>query len=646
MRPGVRILAGIAIVIAIAVGALAIVLATIDARTLIAPVIAQVERATGRKVSLGGEARIGISLAPTVQLNDVAIANAPWGSAKEILRAKRVEAQVALLPLLSRRIDIVRFTLVEPAILLETDVRGQGNWTLPPTSPTRAPSDPVSDAAGALGLGEFAIDNGTVQWRDGRTGEVTPVRIDKLVMRARDPAKPIVAEFRGSIADTPISLEGQFGSLTALQAKQWPWPVALRGSVGGRNIDAKANVAVTAEGIEANDLVYATGSSRLTGKVFYAARSPRPLIRFDLAGDSVQANELAIAGGVAVKAGAATKPSGATAPPKRSSALFSNDPLPLAALRSVDAEGTLAIGNLVLDRGRTLNAVRMRMQLVDGRLEVPDWRASAFGGTLQGRLLLDSRNDRSSAVTLSLDGRNLDLAALMALAGIARNVQGGKTDVDLDVNARGASLKDYASTLSGIAVTRIGPARWVSKTSDMPPELSQIVVALNPMAAKGGTTDLTCAVARLPFSNGVARADRSIGIETDIVGVSASGTIDLRSETLDMSVSPRVKARGLSDIGKLAGAVRVQGRIVEPRVVIDPAGSVAALLDIAALARGGRAALEGLLAKPQASGPGECAIALGGARAESRSESPRAAPPQGNDPAQEIERALGRLFRR
>src|SRR5512134_1337731 len=120
MRLFVKVLAGVAIAIVLLLAIVAVIVATIDTRTLLTPLEAQLEKATGRDVALGSGARITLSLTPTLVLDDVTIGNASWGSAKEMVRAKRVEAQVALLPLLSRRVDIVRFTLVEPVILLET----------------------------------------------------------------------------------------------------------------------------------------------------------------------------------------------------------------------------------------------------------------------------------------------------------------------------------------------------------------------------------------------------------------------------------------------------------------------------------------------------------------------------------------------
>ncbi len=41
-------------------------------------------------------------------------------------------------------------------------------------------------------------------------------------------------------------------------------------------------------------------------------------------------------------------------------------------------------------------------------------------------------------------------------------------------------------------------------------------------------------------------------IETDRIGVSASGTVDLRSETLDLKLAPRVKGGGGFDLSQLS----------------------------------------------------------------------------------------------
>ena len=650
MRLLLKIVAGVAVLFVLLLGAVAIIVATMDTRTLLAPIEAQLERATGRDVSLGTQARIDLSLTPTLVLTDVTLGNAKWGSAKEMIRAKRVEAQLALLPLLSRRVDLVRFTLVEPTILLETDSQGRGNWTFgePPAAPGK-PADPVADAAGAFGLGEFAVEKGDVRWRDGRTGEITAIRIERLYLRARDPGKPVVAEFSGSVGDVPLVLEGHFGPLAALRAKQWPWPVSVKGEVGGRKTEVTTKVRETQEGLEASDLVLVVGNATMRGLLVYAARSPRPFMRFKIDAETITSSDLAIAGGAAASAVSGRGPPVVSKPAaKREARVFSSDPFPLGGLTAVDAEGSLGIGKLVLGEGRTVQSVRVKLALADGRLDISEFAGNLLGGSAQGRLVLDARNEKSPSLALKLDAQNLDLAALMAIAGTARDVKGGKTEIHLDVNARGDSLRAFASTLNGSVVARVGNARWISTSAGLPAAMDQLASAFNPLRTSGASTDLKCVGLRLPFKAGVARFDRSIGLETDALGVAASGTIDLATETLDLLLHPRIKDRSGLDLARIAGAVRVQGPLNAPRVALNPVGTITAAGDIAALARGGRAALLGALAPTAPSGPSECSVALGAARAEvapSRAaETPSRAP--ANDPARDLNRALGKLLGR
>ncbi|MGH8801861.1 MAG: AsmA family protein, partial [Casimicrobiaceae bacterium] len=128
--------------------AAAIAMATIDPRVLMAPVLARIQAATGRAVTVAGPVRFHLSLTPSIVLENVSFANAPWGSAKSMLEAAKIEARVALLPLIHRRFDIVEIALSHPVIALETDRRGLGNWEFGSASPVPvAPAVPASPGA-------------------------------------------------------------------------------------------------------------------------------------------------------------------------------------------------------------------------------------------------------------------------------------------------------------------------------------------------------------------------------------------------------------------------------------------------------------------------------------------------------------------
>src|SRR4029077_18989828 len=128
-----------------------------------------------------------------------------------LLTAKRIEAQIALLPLLSRRFEVVQFKLIEPVIALETDASGKGNWEFAPAPPNTAASPAGGTGAAAFGVGNFEIEQGTLTYRNDATGKVTIASIDSMTMRARDMDAPVAVDFRGKIDDVAVALSGDLG---------------------------------------------------------------------------------------------------------------------------------------------------------------------------------------------------------------------------------------------------------------------------------------------------------------------------------------------------------------------------------------------------------------------------------------------------
>src|SRR5512135_449382 len=120
----------------------AIAVWTVDVNQFVAPVQAKVKAATGRELALG--------LEPKIVFDDVRFGNAPWAKEKELASVKHVEADVALLPLLQRRFEVLRLTLVEPTIALETAADGKANWDFGAGPPGAAPPVPGAGAASAL----------------------------------------------------------------------------------------------------------------------------------------------------------------------------------------------------------------------------------------------------------------------------------------------------------------------------------------------------------------------------------------------------------------------------------------------------------------------------------------------------------------
>ena len=163
-------IAGAALLLAL--GAIGVALLTLDLNQFVNPVLARLKGVTGREITVGGSVGLRIGLRPRIVADDVRMANAPWGKAPYFITAKRLEMQVALLPLLRRDFELIRLNVVEPSIALETSPDGKNNWDLGDAPKTAAPPS-VETRPGAFVLGDLSISRGTLTYTDASGGEPT-----------------------------------------------------------------------------------------------------------------------------------------------------------------------------------------------------------------------------------------------------------------------------------------------------------------------------------------------------------------------------------------------------------------------------------------------------------------------------------------
>jgi len=188
---------------------------------------AQVKAATGRELTISGPLQLKLGWSPAVTANRVTLANAAWGRRKDMLVIERVEAEMALIPLLKHSVVVKRLLLVNPDLLVETDAKGRGNWQLAPASSAAA------QVAGApplrFDIGEFLIKNGRVGWPGGG-GRTESIALHKVVLQpspAGDRLRLVVA---GDWRATRFDLGGTIGAPAAISSAK-PWPVQLKGSI-------------------------------------------------------------------------------------------------------------------------------------------------------------------------------------------------------------------------------------------------------------------------------------------------------------------------------------------------------------------------------------------------------------------------------
>ncbi|MCR6631233.1 MAG: AsmA family protein [Magnetospirillum sp.] len=688
----------------------------------------QVQAATGRPLTIAGPLELRLGVVPRVIATGVVLGNAPGGSRPEMVKIERIEAEVALLPLLKREVRVQRLVVFSPDILLETDRAGRGNWSF--ASPSLASAVPASTAArdGApamrLTLREVRIKNARLFWRDGRNGSSRQANIPKIAVQAdqnvagrlavqvvadtdgrvlemggrvdvpADAAKPwslqaqgsfdgMVARAEGSVGD-PLAARGmdlrlavqgdelgkvvRFAGLVAGEAPPALGPFKLAGRLSdGQGALALTDLEVSAgrrdallvsgrgaikdvRGLGGVELALAVdsdtlaGLSRLTGtevppigplkltgtlsgggerwkladiKATLAGSDAAGELALTLAGrphltGSLSANSLALADFTtpASKPGEKLTAKGLKA--DGGGRLFPADKLALAPLRALDAGVTLRASRLAL-AGVTLNAAVAEMHLRDGRLVVKPLQSGLAGGQVEGEASLDA-SGKVPALSLRLSARNVDLGRVVHDLGVEA-LTGGRTDARLDFRGQGESWRALMASSSGELVVGVGEGRlrntaWDWAGGDL---LVQLVGVLNPLSRSEDTTPLSCAALRFVVKDGVAVADRGIAVETARVNVVGAGNVDLRSEQLDLGITPRARdGLGLSLSAPLAGMTRLRGTLANPALSLSELGVARSAASAgAAVATGGLSLVgEALFDRLTADG-NPCQTALG-----------------------------------
>ena len=99
------------------------------------------------------------------------------------------------------------------------------------------------------------------------------------------------------------------------------------------------------------------------------------------------------------------------------------------------------------------------------------------------------------------------------------------------------------------------------------------------MYKKTTQTVLECAVAYLPINSGMVNIKDSVGVVTDRLNIVLSGSMNLNNEALDINIDPSEKS-GLTTGVNLAGLVKIEGTLQNPKAGVNKAGVVNSAVSI------------------------------------------------------------------
>lgn len=301
--------------------------------------------------------------------------------------------------------------------------------------------------------------------------------------------------------------------------------------------------------------------------------------------------------GEAQRSPAKTKAAGARAIP--------DVPLPLNILRLMDADLDFRFEAVKIVEAAPLGMLTARAVISDGRLNAESVQLVIKADqALKASGTIDAAK---GAWALRVDGKGFDFGEMLARLGRADVVTGGTTDLGIQLQARGHSLTALLGSLDGNARVTVGPHRIHNFA--IKPEgglvLSMFALA-NPFQKTDPDTDVKCVAISVPVRNGVLSSERNIALETTKYNAIASGSVNLRTERIDMTVTPVVR----SEAGTI---VRVVGTLAAPKVGLDVAAAARSAASLGAAVVAPAWLIADSLIKKAVSDPNPCTTALAAA---------------------------------
>jgi AsmA family protein len=592
-----------------------VILPYIDFNTLKPFLTQAIKQETGRDLEIRGAIDLKLGFRPSLVVDDIVFQNAPWALGPEMVKIKRLEAKIMVFPLLNREIRITRLVLLEPDVLLETDKSGKWNFEFEkPEAFPHKDGPPRSATLPRMAFHRVEIEKGKVSYRDGATGMLYCIAIDRFTADSKELESPLVLAFNGSYQEKPLELSGTVGSPLLLKEPGKGYPVDLTAKGAGAQFRVEGTVqdvlnlkglALKATGevlstsqmaaflggtlpaefgplqitfaiSDAGDYTYKFSDLRISsiagdaaGNLMVSLGGRRPKISGVLASQRLNLNPF-LNGRKTRQA----KPQNAA----KSGRLFPNDPLPLNILKSVDVELKLNARQVQWTQ-LPLTNLSLGVTLDDGRLILRPITGKVAGGDAEGRVEMHAQGSVATAKAV-FKVKQMDLRTL----SLDLKVE-GKADVDLDLMSRGSSVAGLMAGLNGRTVVVMGQGRVDNRTiqilvGDL---ASGIVPLLNPSSKSANHTDINCGVSGFEIQDGMATVTALV-VDTPDMTVIGEGQVNLRDETLDLALKPypRGGAAGFNfSLAELAKSFKLNGTLAAPSLRMDAEQTVLAALKAA-----------------------------------------------------------------
>jgi uncharacterized protein involved in outer membrane biogenesis len=534
---------------------------------------------TGRALIMAGDVDLKFGLPPTLEVNDVAFQNAPWGSQPQMASVKHLQVKVSLLPLLRGNVTVNRLILVESQFLLEVNKSGKSNldFDVARKEPSpKAEEKTGTDSQTEIELEKVEIKGAKIAYKDHRTGQTETVELASLNLK-----KPLFGsgadiDVQGSYNKTPFRVKGNIGLITQALTSGEKWPlklevqavktkVSVEGSIKdlmtGQGIDLKLDaegedlaqfetltgkplpvkgpfrlaghvVSPSEKEMKVSDLLIVLGESQIQGTVNVTRAAKRPLVDAKLTSKKLDLRPVLAKNETSRES--QKKNAGA-----KKDRVFSAQPFDLGALQKFDAKISLRVDQTI-GLISAIENYHTEINLQDGRLTIKPMTGDVGGGKFSATLDLVTQAN-TARLKSRITAQKINLGEMLKKMDISQDIE-GTLELDIDLAGSGNSVAALMAGLNGYFIASMGkgklPVKYLNLVgADLSSSILEIV---NPFEEKVDRADINCAVCDFHITKGLASGDAII-IDDPKKTLISHGTLNLASEELDFDIQTKPK---------------------------------------------------------------------------------------------------------
>ncbi|KQY35374.1 membrane assembly protein AsmA [Caulobacter sp. Root487D2Y] len=586
-----------------------------------------------REVVITGDLRVHPwSFSPKVEALGVRVAQPDWAAKADpkgspagtpMAKVDRIAVQIKLLPLLKGDVILPLLAVDRPDVRLLREGSGRANWTF---GDPKAPKKPLKLPA----IQHFIIKDGQLRYEDQQRDVFFLGTVSSNEEVTGDGRGKFVLEGKGQLNRSPFTALVTGGPLLNISPNR-PYPFDAKVDAGSTHVLAKGQVTkpfnlglfetqLTVSGADLNRLYALTGlalpntppyrisghltrngqrfdfnklsgrvgDSDVSGDLFVLMGRERPYLEADLQSKRLDFDDMGSLVGAAPATGRGETASAGqkveAAQRDATQRLLPDATLQVERVKAMDAKvkyRALAVNA----PGLPLKKVRADLTLEKGVLTLDPIAFTFSRGDLTGKIRLDA-NPKTPRTDLDLRLTNAKLEDFIPIQS------GGKPAIEGGVMAR-AKLTGYGNSVHRAASSASGQVTLVSPKGQIRQAFAEL---LGVNASKGlllllskdnRETSVRCAVADFSVKDGIMTSNHIVA-DTGVVLARGKGTIDLRTERMDLRINGDSKKPRLV---RLFIPITVKGPFMAPKVGLETGGAVA---------QGGVAAALGLFVTPLA----------------------------------------------